>query len=430
MNRRTWGRWAIGLLGVPALGPLAACGGSGDDGDASVRLVNASTGYASLDLYLDGTKAVSSVAYGSSSGYVSADAGSHTTAFYPSGTSTAVLSQTRTLAKDAPVTAVTYGPSGSLKAFALTDTEGAPVSGYTKVLVWNVATDAGTVDVYLGGEGDDVANATALAYSVAAGSSDSNGYVRTTAGTYRLRVTSSSDTTQVLLDTTGLQLTSEQVMCLVITSGSSGVLVNALAVVQGGSVTAFTNTMARARLVNALDGSSVSASFNGTTLSSGSTGPTVGSYVNVTAASAAPVITVAGTALGVAVQTLAAGGDYTLLVYGDAASPQFTLIADDNRLPTSTSAVKMRLVNGLTTAATLSLSADYSSIVDNLAQGSASSFVTLAKTSLNDLQVTTGSTALYDDNDGVTLIAQGVYSVFMFGTPTTSGARFVLRKER
>ena len=70
------------LLGLLALVPslwLAGCGGgSNDSGDAKMRLVNASAGYASLDLVPNdstnsdsvGSK-ISAVAYGTASGYVS-----------------------------------------------------------------------------------------------------------------------------------------------------------------------------------------------------------------------------------------------------------------------------------------------------------------------------------------------------------------------
>ena len=228
MDRRTWGRLAAGLLGMPLLGGMAACGGSSDDGVGNVRLVNASAGYPSLDFYLDGTLSASSVAYGDVSGYIGTNAAVHTTPFNVAGSSTAVLSQTRSIAKDAPVTLIAYGWAGALKTFALTDTESAPASGYASVLVYNAAPDAGSIDVYVGGTGDDVSNATATAYAVAPNSSDGAGYVLVTAGTYRLRVTASGDATTVLLDTSGLTLGSGQVLCVAVTSGSGGELINAL----------------------------------------------------------------------------------------------------------------------------------------------------------------------------------------------------------
>lgn len=431
MDRRTWGRLAAGLLGMPLLGGMAACGGSSNDGATDVRLVNASAGYPSLDFFLDGTLSASSVAYGNVSDYIGTDAAVHTTAFNVAGSSTAVLSQTRSIAKDAPVTLIAYGWAGALKTFALTDTESAPASGYASVLVYNAAPDAGSIDVYVGGTGDDVSNATAVAYAVAPNSSDGAGYVLVTAGTYRLRVTASGDASTVLLDTSGLTLGSGQVLCVAVTSGSGGELVNALSIVQGGAVTALLNPMARLRLVNAVTaGAETTASFNGTTLASAATAPSVGGYVGVPAGTAVPAVAVAGTPVNLPAQTLAAGGDYTLLVWGDATAPQYTLVSDDNRLPTGTGAVKMRLVNALSSAAPLTLTADYTALVDNLAQGQASAFATLTTTSLNDLQVSTGGTVLYEDSDGLALIAQGLYTVFMFGAPTVGGARFVLRRER
>lgn len=432
MNRRTWGQWAAGLLGAPVLGSLPACGGSDNDSDASVRVVNGSAGYASLDVYLDSTEVATAIGYGTACGYIATDAGSHTIAVTTAGSTTAVLSQSRTFGQDAPMTVVTHGWAGALKAFALTDTESAAASGYTKVLVYNTAADAGNVDVYLGGSDDDVADATAVAYAVSGGSSYSGGYVSVPAGTYRVRVTSSTDTTDVRLDTTGLVLGSTQVVCLVVTPCSSGTLVNAIAIIQGGTVTSLPNPLARLRVVAAVtSGSKVSADAGGTTLLDNVTAPTIGSYVDLTAAATSISLVVAGTTTSVT-RTLAAGVDYTLLVWGDAGDPQTTWITDDNRLPTSSSVVKMRLLNGMVESAALSLAADYSSVVDNLAQGQASSFVTLNDASLNDLQVTASSATLYDSLKAgvtmVTLAAQGLYTVFMFGT--LASPLFLLRKER
>ena len=47
----------------------------------------------------------------------------------------------------------------------------------------------------------------------------------------------------------------------------------------------------------------------------------------------------------------AAGSDSTLLVYGTPAAPTASLIADDNHLPTTSGNLKLRLLNGLTGAA-------------------------------------------------------------------------------
>lgn len=421
-----WRHGAAALIGALVLGVLPGCGGSSEDGDGQVRLVNASAGYASLDLYVDGDKVSSAIGYGEASSYYGTTAGTHTTAFHSEGSATAVLTQSRSLAKDAPVTVLTYGWSGGMAALALTDTEEAAASGKAKLLVVNTAPDAGSVDVYLSGADDDIADATAVAYSVAGGSSYSGGYVAVTSGTYRLRVTAAGSTTDVRLDINGLTLKSTQVASLVITPTSSGVLVNSLLVAQGGSVTALNNTEARVRVVSGVsNGGTVTATFDGATVASASTAPAIGSYAKLTAGTG--TLALSGTSTS-ASQTFAAGGDYTVLVLGTASAPTMTVITDDNRLPTSSTQAKLRVMHGLSDdTSALTLSADYTAIAQNVTQGTASDYGTLTAATLSSLMVYSSAGTLYSDTD-VVLAAKGVYTVFMLGT--TSQPLHVLRKER
>lgn len=424
-----WKGWRYGAAAVISslmLGALPGCGSSSDDSDGQVRLVNASAGYASLDLYVDGDKVSSAIGYGEASSYYGTSAGTHTTAYHSEGSATAVLSQSRSLGTDAPVTVITYGWSGGLAALALTDTEEAPASGKTKLLVVNTAPDAGSVDVYLSGADDDIADATAVAYSVAGGSSYSGGYVAVASGTYRLRVTAAGSTTDVRLDTTGLTLKSTQVAALVITPTASGVLVNSLLVPQGGTVTALNNTQARVRVVSGVsDGGAVTATFDGTTVASASNAPAIGNYAQLTAATG--TLALSGTSTS-ASTTFTAGGDYTVLVLGTASAPTMTVISDDNRLPTSSTQAKLRVMHGLSDdTSALTLSADYTAIAQNVTQGTASSHGTLTAATLSSLMVYSSAGTLYSDTD-VTLSAKGVYTVFMLGT--TSQPLHVLRKER
>lgn len=425
-SRNGWRRGAAALIGALMLGALPGCGGSSDDSDGQVRLVNASTGYTSMDLYVDSDKVSAAVGYGEASEYFGTTAGTHTTAFHSEGSATAILTQSRSLAKDTPVTLITYGWSGGLAALALTDTEDAAASGKAKLLVVNTAADAGSVDVYLSGTSDDIADATAVAYSVAGGSSYSGGYVAVNSGTYRLRVTAAGSTTDVRLDIDGLTLNSTQVASLVITPTTGGVLVNGLLVAQGGTVTALNNTQARVRVVSGVnDGGAITATFAGTTVASASTAPAIGNYAQLTAGNG--TLALSGTSTS-ATQTFTAGGDYTVLVLGTASAPTMTVLSDDNRLPTSSTQAKLRVLHGLSDdTSALTLSADYSAVAQNVAQGSASAYGTLTAATLSSLMVYSSAGTLYSDTD-VTLAAKGVYTVFMLGT--TSQPLHVLRKER
>lgn len=427
MLRHGWRLVSVVLLG--ALVTLAGCGGADDDENPRVRLVNASSGYASLDLYLDDSLVSSAIATGSASGYSTPDEGDHTVVLTRNGSGTSLQSQTLSLSKSTSTTVIAYGWEGALKTVRLDENEDAASSGKTKLLVLNAATsDVSSVDVYLTGNDDDLDSSTPVASSV---SDVSGSYTSVGSGTYRLRVTAAGDSSDVRLDLSGVSLASTAVQTLVLRAGSGGTLLDGLMIAQQGDVTALANTQARLRVVAAASSNAlVSASFNGTSVASSAKSPTIGSYARVTAGSAAPTVTVNGSTLGMSSQQLAAGGDYTLLVWGSATAPQTTLITDDNRLP-STSTAKMRLIHAMSDLSdTLSLTLDYADIASNLAQGSASSYKgSLAASSSARIDVTTPtqSAAIYNATD-TTIAAKGVYTVFMFGS--SSAPVGVLRKER
>jgi len=248
MKKRT----LLGLMaGLPVSGVLTACGGN-NSGSAQVRLVNASPGYSALDLYIDDNLKVSNVAYGAASGYVSVDNGSFDTALSVNGSSTQLITTSRTYDTDTTYSIVAYGWNGSLKSVIVTENQDDATDGSMFFRVLNTSTDAGSVDVYLTAESDDLDSATAVASDVGGGKSTSFGTVDS--GTYRLRITAQGDTSTVLLDVSNVTVSSKGVYTLVVTPTIGGVLVNALLMKQKGTVTALYTTMARVRLVCAMAG--------------------------------------------------------------------------------------------------------------------------------------------------------------------------------
>ena len=423
-------RWLPALLLSATVALIGGCGGASDDDDATVRVINASTNYGALDLHVDDTLRSSAIAYGQTSGYIGFEAGSHTTTLTRTGSTTALSSVSRTLSSDYGTTVIAYQADGSLKTAQLSDSESAPSSGRAKLLVFNASPDAGSVDVYLSGSSDTLDNATLVASSVSAGSS-SGSYTTVGSGTYRLRIAAAGSTTDLRLDAASMTLDSQGVYALVVTPTSGGVLVNSLLVRQGGAITQLDTDLARVRLVSAVaSGGTVGAAFNGSTLATSVASPAIGSYALVKAGSATPTISVNGASLSTAAITLAAGSDSTLLVWGPAASASLSVISDDNRLPTSSTSAKIRLIHGASINSNpLTLTANYSAVAENIALGAASTPTSVTAGSSTTIEVsdTTLSTALYSVSD-VTLSARGVYTVFMLGSGSSvTGA---LRKER
>jgi len=405
--------------------------GSSDSDQAKWRLLNASQDYDSLDLYVSGTREEAAIAYGSVSKYDGFDADTYTIEVAANNAAGKLRSFSKELSKKSHTTFVGYGRKGSFSTLEIDEDQSEPSSDETKLLVLNTATDAGAVDVYLTGESTDLNNASPVFSDVAVGSAASSGYVTVSSGTYRLRVTAAGSTTDIRLDRSSLILSSKQVVALVIADTKGGVLVNAMFLRQQDSLTMITNPNARIRAVVGVDGATgVTATAGGTTLLSNVQAKAIGTYQQVTAGTVAVDLTISGTAVSVANQSLTAGDDYTLLLWNDSAGTQTTLINDDNRRPADDSNTKIRLVNAMSgLGESISLSVDFSPVAEGIAVGQASSFDELSSTSDSELDVTNANTnATLYTKTSASLDAQGVYSVFMFGDASNvSGS---LRKER
>lgn len=425
-------RLVIGVAVSAAVSLLAACGGGGssdDSGNAQIRLVNASSAYSTLDLTVNDSNVATSVAYGAASAYASTKAGESVTSLVKSGGVT-ISSLQPTLAKGSHYSLITYGWSGNMKSTILQEEEAAPADNFSKLLVLNLAPDAGTLDIYLTQNTDSLDNATPTVSAIAGGSS--SGYTTISSGTYRVRVTGSGKKSDLRLDIPSIALTSKQIGSLVITPTPGGVLVSSMLMTQQGSVAAHGARNARARVVAAMaDNAQVNATLGGITLLPNQPAPSIGEYQIVAAGQPSLLVTVNGQALPVATPALTAGNDYTVLVWGEPGAPQISLLSDDNRLPTTSGTAKFRIINGVARLnAGLTMTLDYSAIASNVLPGTASTIATVNSTISSQLHInspTSGTTPVYSVA-GLPVLSGGIYTVFMMGG--ANSIQGTLRRER
>jgi hypothetical protein len=126
------------------------------------------------------------------------------------------------------------------------------------------------------------------------------------------------------------------------------------------------------------------------------------------------------------------------MVYGAPGSATASVIGDDNHLPSSALNLKMRLVNGLTGAATpLTLNAAFAVIASNVAPGTASSYAVVgASTPLQlDVFAASSATPIYSTTTTGTgaplsLPGNSVYTLFMLGDASANPPIHLLRKDR
>jgi hypothetical protein len=426
-------RHLLGLVAALPLAWLTACGGGDDGNDANVRLVNASPGYASLDLYVDDADSpqISAVDFGAASAYTGVPSGDVSNVLTAAGSSTELLTQTRSLGSGKKYTIVAFGFEGALRSVIMQDDESAADSNKTKVSVLNAGSD--DVDVYLTGPDESLESAT----PVVAGA-DPNGsqsaFTSVASGTYRLRVTGADDTEDLRLDLPSITLDSTKVLTLVLTPGQGGVLMHAVGVVQDGDVTPHLNTQARVRLVAAVGTaapfSAVSMSAGGANLGTNIGSFTIRDYVLVNAGTLTVTTSVDGTALDPQSVTVTAGSDTTLLVTGSsAADATVKVIDDDNRLPTVNTRYKIRMVHAAPSLAAQSLTMKVASsdVGDAQPLGGASEYESLTPSGEVTIEITTPADGTIYTMEK-TPVSNGVYTVFVRNS--TAGVVAEFKQER
>jgi hypothetical protein len=403
---------------------MNGCGNSGESAD--IRVLNVSVDYSTVDLYLDNgttnTPTIIGTTYGTLTPYKGVTAGAYTVEFTNNGVQSSLKSLNENLNARTSKTYVAYGDIGSFGFLEILENQDAPDSGYTMVQIIDAAPDAGSVDVYLTDPAATLADSSPTFSSVAGGVAGS-GFLTITDGTYRLRVTGAGNQSDLRLDSvTGITFSNQEVLSIVLGGTRGGVLVNATVIPQQGAATPISNPYARVRAVAGIpSGSNLSASLAGTTLLTSASANTVSAYSLVLAGTAELDLTLNNGALTPTSQTLTAGWDYTILVLNGSsvAGTTTTLLADDNRLPTSSTYAKISLVNAMSSLGDpVTLNVNYTPEANAVALGnsSAASQVTAgtADTEIDTVDATT-STTLFS-NTQATLTGSGVYDLFMFGS--------------
>jgi hypothetical protein len=415
------------FAGLAAALLLAGCDGGLDRTKAQVRLVHAAdrAGYAALEMRIDG-RSRQTVGYGQTPNYVDVEPDETDTTISAPGSATALLSFTPSLRRDRFYSILTFGGVGTLRYVVLEENIERPASGRVSLRVINAAPDAGPLDVYITADGDSLQSAVPV--RAGANYAELSPVLDTAGGTWQLRVTGASDKQDLRLNLAGFVLESRRAMTLVLTPGAGGTMVNALLLVQDGGITVADSTQARVRAVAAVAGSAqVVANVGGVPLLNNAGTPVVvGPYVLVSAGTPPQNVSVNGNSAGPATATLTPGADYTLLVYGPAATPAVALIADDNRLPTVAAKARMRLVNVAAAGApVMAMTVDALPVAAGVNPGVGSVYEAVNATTLGTVIATAGGAAIYTPA-GLPVTSGGVYSVFVtgVGAPATAGAVF------
>jgi Domain of unknown function (DUF4397) len=421
---------AHGSLFLAPLWLLAGCGGSNN---AAIRVLNVSEDYTGLNIYVSSTSTVATVAdvpTGNLSSYSGVASGSQTLYFTEGGNlqTDALTSETETFTTGEHRTYVTYGNTGEFAEFEIDENEGAPSGGNASIEVLDTANDAGNLDVYFTSS-TALSGTTPNFSDLAVGKATS--FTSVASGTYDLSVTGTGNSSDVRLQVPSVTLKSGEVATVVITESAGGYLVNAYVLPQQGALTTELNPDARVRVVNGMvSGSTASATVGSTVLATNVAANSIGTYQMVPAGTDTVSVSVNGSAVSSPEQALAAGQDYTLLIYQGASGVQENWLVDINRLPASGDA-SLRLVHamsGLTDP--ISLAVDSVPTLTDISAGEASSYdssIDASTTAALSVTDATTSQQLFSQSP-VTLSSQGVYTLFMFGS--ASSATGMLNEDR
>jgi hypothetical protein len=168
-------------------------------GDARIRVLHASPDAPAVDIFLDGSEAISDLAFDEITDYVAVPAGDHKVDVFPAaadGTGDPAISADVTLAADTDYTVAAVGLLADIEPLVLLDDNTAPAAGEAKLRFVHASPDAPAVDIYAEGAGVVVPNA---AFK------DASGYLDLAAGTYNLEVRAAGTET-VALDLPGITL--------------------------------------------------------------------------------------------------------------------------------------------------------------------------------------------------------------------------------
>jgi hypothetical protein len=412
-------KWLATVASCAAVA-LTACGGSGggSSDSTSVRVVNATLTHASIDLLANSSLAVGATAIDSVGNYASVAAGSPALQINDSATGSALATLAPSVAKDSHFVVVAYESGGVVRTTVIAEDTAAPVAGTASLRVFDAATDAGAIDIYVTDPAVDITTLTSPTFSFGASTSfQASGFLAIAPGTYRVRVTGSGNPLDLRLDMPAVTLTNQEVAALFFAPTVGGTLVNGAALAQQGAYTVGRNTSARVRLAAAVTSSAmVSANAGGVAIAANVVAPSVGAYVLVPAGTAINV-SVNGSSVAAPAAGLAAGSDSTLLLYGNAAASTASLIADDNHLPTTSGNLKLRLLDGVTGAGgPRNLDAAFAVIASNVVPGTASPYAVVASSTALRIDVfsPTSLTPIYSD-PALSVPGNAVYTLFMLG---------------
>lgn len=215
----------LGLLwGMTLLFTSCATNGNGGS-EAQVRFLMASPDAPQVNILVDGVLAAGNLGYGNATGYIDEKPGSHQVQVVTAVGKLPIFAETISVSSSSFQTLLFTGPVASIQPVMLNDTPPTFVVNDAYVRVVNASAAMGAADVYIVPSGSGIGGVQPVAAGL--GFDQDTGYQLTVAGTYQVFMTTPG-TSQALLSTGPIGLTSSQNQTLVALDGPSGVFIYSL----------------------------------------------------------------------------------------------------------------------------------------------------------------------------------------------------------
>jgi hypothetical protein len=415
------------FLAVIAAALLSGCNKGGmNQNSTDLRAINAVVDAEPVDVLVDGDVKFTNVAPNTATSYTNFDSGGRQVLIRSSTNQATFFDRPVTFTGDSRSSLLIFGHRSSMSTVLLVDDTTAPSSGKARVRFVGLASDVGSVDVYI--TQGTISSGPAFVSGVLSGVVTAAGEV--SGGAYQIIVTTAG-TQDVLFQTSApFSFQAGNNYTLAITPSLGGKLVSAMVIEPGtsGAVTLLSNPISRVKAVNAIaDSSGVNFKADGNVILTAVPFTGISSYVNSAGGShtlAIEASNVPGTNIATLATTLDSARDYTLLASGSMASPRLTLLTDDNS-PPSAGNVKIRFVNAVANSNVDAL-VNFASQVQGIAPDTASTYFTVgANTNYTITFTTPGGVNVIATLTGVQLDAGNVYTVYVFGTTSSAQAKIV-----
>lgn len=181
--------------------------------------MNAVPDESNLEVLVNSTSVANNVAYGTSTGYQTVKSGSQQVVIEPSGSSTALLTQSISFSSGTDTTVIASNFSSNIDALVLADDNSAPASGDFKLRIVNSAPGLGPADVYIVTPATDLNTVSPTLTNL--GFNSTSGYQSLTAGSYEVVLTPVGQKFPAV-DTGSLSFTSGQVRTFVGLNSQAG----------------------------------------------------------------------------------------------------------------------------------------------------------------------------------------------------------------